>query len=47
MAAMEMSYPVAQLQLHDGINPGDRIDFLIDPAASRIVDIKVIERGSE
>jgi Cu/Ag efflux protein CusF len=43
MAAMEMSYPVAQPQLLDGVNPGDKIEFAIDPAASRIIGIKVIE----
>jgi manganese oxidase len=45
MAAMEMSYPVAQPQLLDGINAGDKIEFVIDPAASRIVGITVIERA--
>jgi Cu/Ag efflux protein CusF len=45
MAAMEMSYPIAQPQLLDGVNPGDKIEFTIDTAASRIVGIKAIERA--
>ena len=45
MAAMEMSYPVANPALLDGLNPGDRIGFTVDPAASRIVGIDVIERA--
>ena len=45
MAAMEMSYPVAKPELLDGINPGDKIGFTIDPAAARIIRIDVLERA--
>ena len=45
MAAMEMSYPVAPPSLLDGLNPGDKIGFTIDPAKSAIIAIEVIERA--
>lgn len=45
MSAMEMSYAVAQPSLLDGLNPGDRIGFTIDPARSTIVAVDVLERG--
>jgi FtsP/CotA-like multicopper oxidase with cupredoxin domain/Cu/Ag efflux protein CusF len=45
MAAMEMSYPVTPPSLLNGINPGDKIGFTIDPAKSVITAIEVIERA--
>jgi FtsP/CotA-like multicopper oxidase with cupredoxin domain/Cu/Ag efflux protein CusF len=43
MAAMEMSYPVASPALFERLKPGDRISFEVDPAASVIKAIAVIE----
>src|SRR5262249_20747676 len=43
MAAMEMSYPVTQPDLLNGLNPGDKIGFTIDAGKSAIVAIDVIE----
>jgi manganese oxidase len=43
MAAMEMSYPVAPPSLLNGVNPGDKIGFTIDPAKSVITAIEVLE----
>jgi Cu/Ag efflux protein CusF len=45
MGPMEMSYPVAPPTLLDGLNPGDKIGFTIDPARSTIVGIEVLERA--
>jgi Cu/Ag efflux protein CusF len=45
MAEMEMSYPVTRATLLDGLNPGDRIRFTIDPAAARVTGIDVVERA--
>jgi FtsP/CotA-like multicopper oxidase with cupredoxin domain/Cu/Ag efflux protein CusF len=45
MGPMEMSYPVAPPALLDGLNPGDKIGFTIDPAKSTIVAIEVLERA--
>ncbi len=45
MAAMEMSYPVAEPALLEGVNVGDKVELAIDPAAARIVGIKVLERA--
>lgn len=45
MSAMEMSYPVAQPALLDGLNPGDRVGFTIDRAKSTIVALEVLERA--
>ncbi len=43
MAAMEMSYPVTPPSLLNGLNPGDKIGFTIDPGKSMITAIEVIE----
>jgi Cu/Ag efflux protein CusF/uncharacterized cupredoxin-like copper-binding protein len=43
MGAMEMSYPVMPPTLLNPINPGDKIQFIIDRGLSAIVAIKVIE----
>jgi Cu/Ag efflux protein CusF len=45
MGPMEMSYPVTPPTLLDGLNPGDKIGFTIDPARSTIVAIEVLERA--
>jgi Cu/Ag efflux protein CusF len=45
MAAMEMSYPVAPPELLGGLNPGDKIAFTVDTAASTITAIRVVERA--
>jgi manganese oxidase len=45
MAAMEMSYPVTPPSLLNGLNPGDKVGFTIDPSKSTIVGIEVIERA--
>jgi Cu/Ag efflux protein CusF/uncharacterized cupredoxin-like copper-binding protein len=42
MAAMEMSYPVVDPGLLDGLQPGDRIGFTIDRANNRITAIKIL-----
>jgi manganese oxidase len=42
MAAMEMAYPVASPELLDGLTPGDKIEFKIDPGSSTIREIKTI-----
>jgi FtsP/CotA-like multicopper oxidase with cupredoxin domain/Cu/Ag efflux protein CusF len=45
MAAMEMSYPVAEPALLEGVNPGDKIAFTIDTSASRITAVVVTEKA--
>ncbi len=45
MAAMEMSYPVTPPSLLNGLSPGDKVGFTIDPSKATIVGIEVIERA--
>ena len=45
MAAMEMSYSVSSPALLEGLNPGDKIRFTIDPRATQITAIEVIGRA--
>jgi hypothetical protein len=40
-----MSYPVTPPSLLNGLNPGDKVGFTIDPSKSTIVGIEVIERA--
>jgi Cu/Ag efflux protein CusF len=42
MAAMEMSFAVASPSLLNGLNTGDRIRFMVDPATATISAIEVI-----
>jgi FtsP/CotA-like multicopper oxidase with cupredoxin domain/Cu/Ag efflux protein CusF len=42
MAAMEMSYPVTDPRLLDGLKAGDRIEFTIDAGAATITSIRVM-----
>ena len=46
MAAMEMSYPVVDPGLLDGLQPGDRIGFTIDRANNRITAIKTLRKAN-
>ena len=45
MAAMEMSYQVVSPALLEQLNPGDKIAFTIDTAASAITTIKVMQKA--
>jgi FtsP/CotA-like multicopper oxidase with cupredoxin domain/Cu/Ag efflux protein CusF len=45
MGAMEMSYPVQPPSLLDGLNPGDKIEFVIDPKRAAIIGIEVKQHG--
>ena len=45
MGPMEMSYPVADAALLQGLSPGDKIHFKIDPGSSTIRDIEVTDHA--
>ncbi len=46
MAAMEMSYLVADPNLLDGVQAGDKISFIIDRAANRITAIRMLRKAN-
>ena len=46
MAAMEMSYPVVDPGLLDGVEAGDRIGFTIDRATNRITAVKTLRKAN-
>ena len=45
MAAMEMSYPVSDPKLLDGLSAGDKIAFTIDRASNKIISIKTLSNA--
>ena len=42
MPAMEMSYPMKEPKLLEGLKSGDKIEFTIDAASATIIELKVI-----
>jgi Cu/Ag efflux protein CusF len=46
MAAMEMSYPVDPPSLLDGLTPGDRVQFTLDVASSKVTSLKVLQHAN-
>ncbi len=45
MPAMEMSYPVKESKLLEGVKSGDQVEFTIDGASATITALKVIAAG--
>ena len=42
MSVMEMSYPLKEPKLLEGLKSGDKIEFTIDGASATITEVKVI-----